>query len=141
MAVRATHTLKVAIITSLAILEFIFPVIVSTAEAPKPPLEVTQTSVCDDYRREVGKYDWDVETALKIMNLESGCKNIHNYNDTHKHYRTGEIICKGSYGPMQVGCIHYKDEDKEDWKKNIELAYRVYQQANGFTPWSTYSKI
>lgn len=116
---------------------------VSTAEAPKPPIEVIKTSVpasCNDYRAEVEKYDWDVETALKIMNLESGCRNIHNYNDIHKNYRTGEVICKGSYGPMQVGCIHYKDEDKEDWKTNIRLAYQVYE-GSGWTAWTTYSKI
>jgi hypothetical protein len=125
-------------------LGLILPAPAQPVEAPKPPVEVIQTSVpasCNDYREEIEKYDWDVEIAMKIMKAESGCvPTNHNYNDIHKDYRTGEIICKGSYNLFQVGCIHYKDEDKDDWKKNIEIAYRVYQ-GSGWNAWTTYKKV
>jgi len=121
------------------------PVTAYEAPIPEPLPEVEQTTVnysCEYFRSELEKYDWDVDTVIKIMILESGCKPTnHNYNDTHKNYYTGEVICKGSYGLMQVGCIHYNGEDKDDWQKNIEIAYRVYKDAGGFTPWTTYAKI
>jgi hypothetical protein len=114
------------------------------AQIPETTQEVAPTSInysCEYFRPELEKYDWDVDTAIKIIKLESGCiPTNHNYNDTHKNYYTGEVICKGSYNLFQVGCIHYNGEDKDDWKKNIEIAYRVYK-SNGWHSWTTYAKI
>jgi len=136
--------IKSLILAPILILEFLFPVIAYEASIPETPPEVIKTSVptsCEGFRSELSKYDWDVDTALKIAKLESGCNPTnHNYNDTHKNYYTGEVICKGSYGLMQVGCIHYNGEDPNDWKKNIEIAHRVYEQS-GWNAWTTYKHI
>lgn len=136
--------IKIAILTAILIFGFGTTTGAYQAEAPQPPIEVIKTSVpavCNTYRAEVEKYDWDIETAMKIMKLESGCSPTnHNYNDNHKNYKTGETICRGSYGLFQVGCIHYQGEDINDWKKNIEIAYRVYQ-GSSWNAWTTYGKI
>lgn len=101
---------------------------------PIPYHEEIQEGNCEFFRDEFSKYDWDVDTALKISKLESGCiTDNHNYQDNHR-------ICRGSYGLMQVGCIHYNGEDINDWRTNIKLAYEVYQK-QGWKAWSVYPKI
>lgn len=107
---------------------------------PEVKIEVIKTSVpanCNTYRPIVEKYDWDVETAMQIMNLESGCKpEAINWKDGHRG-------CSGSFGLAQVGCLHFIDgEDKLDPETNIKVAYRVYVGAGkSFVPWTTYSKV
>ena len=104
-------------------------------------IKTTLPANCNLYRDEIEKYDWDINIAMQIINLESGCNPTnHNLKDNHKHYLTGETICLGSYNLFNVGCIHYNGEDINDWKKNVELAYRVYK-SSGWNAWSTYKKV
>lgn len=62
------------------------------------------------------------------------------------HYRNGEPICQGSYGLMQIACVHNIDDPEAlyDVQLNLEVAYRVYQDAasrrgNGWLPWGAYT--
>jgi hypothetical protein len=91
---------------------------------------------CAKYIDEIEKYDWDVGTVVKIMYAESKCSTkAKNLKDSHRS-------CKGSYSLMQIGCLHYKGENKEDPNENIRIAFRVYQEAgNSFKPWSTYKLV
>lgn len=58
-------------------------------------------------------------------------------SETHRNYR-GEVICVGSYGALQVGCLHYReDEDRNDLATNIKVAHRVWQ-GGGYTAWTMY---
>lgn len=91
---------------------------------------------CAKYIDEIEKYNWDVVTVIKIMWAESRC------NPKAKNMRDSHRICKGSYSLLQVGCLHYKGENREDPKENIRIAFEVYKKAGyKFTPWTTYAKI
>jgi len=90
---------------------------------------------CNDFRSEVEKYDWDSEIALQIMKLESSC-NTEAVNKTDNHK-----VCVGSYGLMQIGCIHTDNvELLKEGNYNIKIAYEVYKK-QGWEAWSVYSKI
>lgn len=48
-------------------------------------------------------------------------------------------VCIGSYGVLQVGCLHYRDgEDRNDLATNIAVAHRVYLK-QGYEAWSVYN--
>lgn len=53
--------------------------------------------------------------------------------------------CIGSYGVLQVGCIHYQpNENRNDLGTNVEVAHRVYLErvamtGNGYTAWTMYN--
>lgn len=88
---------------------------------------------CEAFRPEVSKYDWDVEIVLAIAEKESGCNPLnHNLKDKHK-------VCTGSYGLLQVGCLHYaKGEDINNVPLNIAKAYVIYsERKNTFRAWTT----
>jgi hypothetical protein len=92
--------------------------------------------------REIRKFGgWDHQVVLAIAEAENrSCDpNRHNLtaSETHRNYK-GEVICVGSYGVLQVGCLHYRDgEDRNDLATNIKVAYRVWQGA-GYTAWTQY---
>lgn len=73
---------------------------------------------------------------MAIMQAESGCDPTnHNLTMSENHG-----VCVGSYGLLQVGCLHYRDaEDKNDPATNIAVAYRVWQ-SQGYNAWTVYSK-
>lgn len=69
------------------------------------------------------------------MEAESSCNpQAHNKTDNHRS-------CIGSYGLMQVGCLHTETPDKLMTPEyNIEIAYKVYK-SSGWNAWSTYKKV
>lgn len=87
---------------------------------------------CDAYRGMLAQYDWNVDTMARIMNAESGCNPTnHNYGDNHGS-------CLGSYGLMQVGCVHgYSAAYLSSPANNIAAAYKIFK-SQGYTAWSTY---
>lgn len=92
---------------------------------------------CSKFLKEIEKYPWDTATVVKIAFKESKCSSdAVNLKDSHRG-------CRGSYGALQVGCLHYKKgEDKKNVPLNIEKAYEVYKQAgNSFSPWSVCKNI
>lgn len=93
-------------------------------------------------RSEVAKYSgWDVNTITAIAMAESGCDPANdNLTSTETH-----STCVGSYGALQVGCIHYRaGEDRGDFATNVRVAHRAYLErvamvGNGYTAWTMYT--
>lgn len=86
----------------------------------------------DCYASELSKYDWDVATMQRIMRAESGCNPTnHNHTDNHR-------VCLGSYGLLQIGCVHgYSVAHLSNPINNIAAAYKIYK-SQGYTAWTTY---
>jgi len=87
---------------------------------------------CESFRGIVAQYDWDVNTMMRIMKAESSCiPTKHNFGDNHR-------TCLGSYGLMQIGCVHgYTVAYLESPENNIAAAYKIFK-SQGYTAWSTY---
>lgn len=107
---------------------------------PEPPPIVL--SGCDLVRSEVSKYDgWDVNVMTAIAEAESGCVSKSNLSraETHKGY-DGSVICVGSYGVLQVGCVHHQQnpEALNDVALNVQVAHKVWQN-QGYKAWTMYT--
>ena len=62
----------------------------------------------------------------------------HNLTATETHRRVdGSVVCVGSYGALQVGCVHYHGEDINDLATNVRIAHDVWLR-QGYRAWSTY---
>jgi hypothetical protein len=63
----------------------------------------------------------------------------HNLTKSETHYNNrGEVICVGSYGVLQVGCLHYQQgEDINDLATNVRIAHKVYLLQK-YTAWTQY---
>jgi hypothetical protein len=87
---------------------------------------------CHLYEGLIGQYEWNAPTMLRIMNAESSCDpSKMNYGDNHGS-------CLGSYGLMQIGCIHgVTDVQMADPAANIAQAYSIWR-SQGYGAWSTY---
>ena len=64
---------------------------------------------------------------IEIAKAESQMKPTA-YNP-EKHYG-----CSGSYGVLQIACIHFDGEPTFDVDTNIQIAKRLYEE-RGFKPW------
>lgn len=101
------------------------------------------SSPCDIVRAEIGKYgDWDVNTMAAIAQAENTTCNETRHNmtasETHRDIR-GEVVCVGSYGVLQVGCVHYGEgDDPNDLATNIRIAHTVWLK-QGYRAWTQYS--
>ena len=133
----ATSTIKTNLATTTEIKAITLKKkIVKTYE----PIEYTGD--CEEFRTLISNYQWPVETAMAICAAESGgVPSRKNLGDTHRD-ANGNVICYGSFGLFQVGCIHeptfgISEEDLLDPEQNIEIAYKIYVDG-GFYPWSTY---
>lgn len=68
----------------------------------------------------------------------------HNLTATETHRdRNGNVICVGSYGVLQVGCLHYAAGDnKDDLSTNIRLAHKAWTAREtwgiGYEAWTQY---
>lgn len=92
---------------------------------PVPALPVQPTG-CDL----VAGYDWDAPTARAICMAESGGNTMAaNMNDNHGS-------CVGSYGFMQIACIH--GGVFYDSKQNMAKAFEIYNRS-GWTPWGAHT--
>ncbi len=87
-------------------------------------------------RAEVSKYtDWDANTIQAIAQAENrSCDPTrHNLTMSENHG-----VCIGSYGALQVGCLHYSEgEDRNDLATNIAVAHRVWLK-QGYNAWTQY---
>jgi len=84
--------------------------------------QVYSTGSCEQYRGIVSKYDWPVDTVLRIMKSESGC-NPNAVSSTDDH------------GLMQLHGIRIYDP-----VKNVEYAYYNKYLAGGFRHWTVCTK-
>ena len=106
----------------------------------KPQTVSVVTSSCEAYLPLLQKYNWDVSTALRIIGAESGCSSVgHNPTDQHRD-RYGNIICLGSWGLFNIGCVHgYSMKFLESPTNNIKVAYNIYIAAgSSWGDWTTY---
>lgn len=79
------------------------------------------------------------KTALAIANAESRL-NPKAYNPEWHYDKYGNPICQGSYGIMQVACIHVKDPNKLfDVRYNLEVASKIYNNSNSWLPWGAFT--
>lgn len=63
-------------------------------------------------------------------------------SETHRD-RNGNVICVGSYGVLQVGCLHYSaKDDVDDLATNVKLANKAWtsreQWGVGYEAWTQY---
>lgn len=120
------------------------------AEAANPaPVNppVTPATPCEAMRAEVAKYsDWDARIIGAIAEAENRSCNPawHNLTASETHRRAdGSVVCVGSYGALQVGCLHYSEtDDRNDLETNIRIAHRLWQNrqqwGNGYEAWTQY---
>lgn len=63
------------------------------------------------------------------------------YNpEAHRHWRTREVLCYGSYGLFQIGCVNYihNPEALYDPYLNVDVAVQVLQ-SQGITAWGAFT--
>lgn len=69
----------------------------------------------------------------------------HNLTASETHRRAdGSVICVGSYGVLQVGCLHYSAEDNiDDLATNVRLAHKAWESREkwgvGYAAWTQYN--
>lgn len=96
---------------------------VALLQSPRPRPVQPVLGGCEQYRPLVSQYAWNVDVALAVMKAESGCDpNKPNWNDSHRD-RYGNLICKGSFGLMQISCHSGQVYDPV---RNIAIAYQKY---------------
>lgn len=86
------------------------------------------------YKKLVEQYDWHHGVALAIIHHESQ----YGY---HKflHNPEGHRGCNGSYGPMQMACLHIGNygltwDNIYDPEANVRAGYLLWKE-RGFKPW------
>ena len=86
----------------------------------------------------VSMYDWDHQIARAVCLAESkGNANAKNHKGKHKG-------CIGSFGLMQIACIHTGGVPEYDPHENMKVAYQVYNNrlkwdSNGWNAWGAYT--
>lgn len=78
-------------------------------------------------------------TAVAVAKGES-MLNTDAYNP-EKHYdRNGNYLCSGSYGLMQIACVHMIENPEAlfDLETNLETARKIYE-ASDWQPWGAYT--
>lgn len=65
------------------------------------------------------------------MAESGGNPNASNLNDKHSG-------CSGSYGLMQIACIHTGKKAEYDPVSNMAKAYEIYSRS-GWKPWGAYT--
>lgn len=82
------------------------------------------------------KFGPDCRVALAIQRAENPQGKCEIY-----HYNTNGTL---DWGYFQINTVHLKRpglnlRDLLDCKANIDFAYQLYRERQGFTPWSTYN--
>ena len=109
---------------------------VTVVAVPQPSSEQPKPLVgCEAYRQEVARYKWNVDVALNVMRVESGCRPTALNPEAHRD-RHGRVICNGSRGLFQIGCTSTDNfKGMDDPAANIAQAYALYSR-RGWQPWS-----
>jgi len=80
----------------------------------------------------VNNYNWDIRIAYAVCMAESGGNaRAANLNDRHNG-------CIGSFGLMQIACIHTGGLAEYDPVANMAKAYEIYSRS-GWKPWGSYT--
>lgn len=113
-------------------------VAVATDQQPVnlPPVTPVTLSPCDMVRAEIAKHSgWDVNIMQAIAQAENrSCDPTRHNLSASENHKT----CIGSYGVLQVGCLHYRTgEDRNDLATNVTVAHRVYLK-QGYNAWTQF---
>lgn len=104
-----------------------------------PTILIPKQLGCEQYRNILSKYDWDVNTMLKIMKGESSC-NPEAVGDGHLTFDNGT---KGmSCGLLQVRVLEGRPDCKslKDIETNIAWGYKIYT-GQGYNAWTIYRNM
>lgn len=116
---------------------------------PEPVEVILEVILTQEYKekriREV--FYEEPNTAVAVAKGESGhLLKVDAYNPEAHRDSKGNVICHGSIGVMQIGCVHNKkDIDAlKDFEFNLEKARAIYEDSkarrgNGFLPWGAYT--
>lgn len=80
-------------------------------------------------------------TAVAIAKGESGhLLKADAYNPEWHYDARGNKVCQGSYGVMQVACVHNLADPEAlfDVEFNIKVARRIYEARGNFNDWGAY---
>lgn len=80
-------------------------------------------------------------TAVAVAKGESGPSlNLTAYNPEAHRDRNGNVICYGSYGVMQIGCVHMMENPDAlfDLETNLRVARQIYDES-GWVKWGAYT--
>lgn len=80
------------------------------------------------------------DLAVAIAKSESGATLYDRAYNPEWHYINGVPVCQGSYGVMQVACVHYQVNPSAlfDVEFNLQKAAEIYQK-RGWTQWGGYT--
>lgn len=78
--------------------------------------------------------------TLAIMKAESGLNETAHNPEAHRNWRTGEVICYGSFGLFQIGCVNYLENPTKlyDPYFNVDIAVQVLK-SQGLKAWGAYT--
>lgn len=106
-------------------------------EAPEQPEQSkpAQPTGCEAVRAEASKYNWDVETVVRIAKAESNC-NTNRVGDT---YPINGLLAP-SCGAMQIRTLAGRPtcDELKNLAINIAWAYKISNGGINFKPWSVY---
>lgn len=80
-------------------------------------------------------------TAVAVAKAESGIHLLATAYNPEWHYdRYGNPVCKGSYGVMQIACVHHLESPEAlfDVEFNLQKAKEIYTE-QGWQPWGGYT--
>lgn len=86
-----------------------------------------KTPNCASYRGLVAQYDWDVRTAMAVMQAESGCRAI-----------TPDNAALNFDGISDFGLFQLHGMDITDPAANVKAAYSVKYKTQGWGAWNAY---
>lgn len=108
------------------------------SDLPLPPI-YTINGGCQQYLPLVQKYNWDVNTAMAIMEAESTSQGIP-CDSNAKDFDSNGTVDRGLF---QVNSIHADlATDMNtlfDPQTNVRIAYEIYSGQQGWGAWSTYN--
>lgn len=123
---------------------FIYSAEMAQAEAPEEVLIEAKIDWTEErIEKEIRKtFPENPDLAVAIAKAESVGLNKDAYNpEAHKDEK-GKVICNGSYGVMQIACIHHRNNPKElfDVSTNLKEAQEIYEASGKtFKQWGAYT--
>lgn len=105
------------------------------AEAPTVHTDVPSMKLPDPTIQDIIAFYMGDSTWVDIAQHESNF-NTRAYNPEWHYDRYGNKVCQGSYGLMQIACVHHNGnpEDLYDLKLNLDYAQKIYK-SQGIYAW------
>lgn len=99
------------------------------------PRFATNSASCEQYRPLLAQYSWNVDTMLRIMKAESGCRpESLNNNPRTRDYSVG-LLQVNLYGKLKAS--RPPEAELKIPQKNIEASYKIFK-SQGYKAWTTF---